>query len=55
MQLVENNPRSIDKRGVYFNHGRTKIFIVGVIDTLTEYTTKKKAEYYAKKCKHGME
>lgn len=40
-------------RGVFFNKGRSKLIIVGVIDTLTEYTNWKKMEYYIKKCKHG--
>ena len=55
IDLININPWTVDQKGVYFNKGRTKIFIIGVIDTLTEYTAKKKFEYYSKWCWNGIE
>ena len=51
--LIRNDPIKPPFRGVYFSEDRTRLFIVGIIDTLTNYTTKKKFEYRFKKLKHG--
>lgn len=53
-ELLQKNPKKPPQRGVYFSKDRSRLFIVGVIDTLTNYTTKKKLEYHFKKMKHGM-
>lgn len=55
IDLINWNPKYVGQKGVYFNKNRTKIFIIGIIDTLTEYTAKKKFEYYSKWCWHGIE
>ena len=54
MELIRANPEKIGERGVYLNKSWSKLFIVGVIDTLTVYNSKKKFEYYAKRCRHGQ-
>lgn len=41
------------ERGIYLSVGKKKMYIIGIIDTLTNYTTRKQLEYYFKRCKHG--
>ena len=54
-ELIRNDPEKPPHRGVYFSEDRTRLFIIGVIDTLTNYTTKKKFEYRFKRLKYGHE
>lgn len=53
--LLISNPKRPPFRGCYFSLDRKRLFIVGVIDTLTNYTAKKKFEYRFKKLKHGLQ
>lgn len=53
--LLIENPKKPQERGCYFSKDRKRLFIIGVIDTLTNYTTKKKFEYRFKKMKYGHE
>ncbi|CAI2383312.1 unnamed protein product [Moneuplotes crassus] len=52
-QLLKINPEVPPYRGCYFSKDRDRLFIVGIIDTLTNYTTRKKIEYRFKKLKYG--
>ncbi|CAI2383036.1 unnamed protein product [Moneuplotes crassus] len=52
-ELFKNNPKVSPHRGCFFSKDRERLFIVGIIDTLTNYTTKKKLEYRLKKIKYG--
>ena len=53
-ELLIDNPKRPPYRGCYFSQDRNYLYIVGVIDTLTNYTTKKKFEYHFKRIKHGQ-
>lgn len=39
--------------GIYISQSKKEIYVIGVIDTLTNFTTKKKFEYAFKRCKYG--
>jgi 1-phosphatidylinositol-4-phosphate 5-kinase len=54
LQLLKGNSK-IKDRGIYVSSNEKEVYVIGIIDTLTNYTTMKKMEYYYKRCQHGHE
>ena len=49
VDLLRDNPDKPPYRGMYFSKDKNYLYIVGVIDTLTNYTKKKRVEYFYKR------
>ncbi|CAI2385000.1 unnamed protein product [Moneuplotes crassus] len=53
LQYAKTYSRGQKDRGIYISDSKKQMYIVGIIDTLTNYSTLKQLEYYFKRCKHG--
>ena len=40
VELIQQNPKRIEQRGCFLSKDRNNLYILGIIDTLTNYTTK---------------
>ena len=49
VKVIKEGKLETKERGIYLSSDKKELYVIGVIDTLTNYTTKKKLEYYYKR------